>query len=128
MKKLVFLFAMVFIVSLGYAQTTVINQTNTNEGNGGNNHTAVNQTGATNLVRIDQVQDIQGDPGGVAEITATVNQSGADNTVKISQTHDGTKNNGVSPLTVTATQNGGKDNLITQIQEAGGGNWGNVVF
>ncbi|WP_319228171.1 hypothetical protein [Draconibacterium orientale] len=128
MKKLVFLFAIVFVSGIAMAQTTTVSQSNTNASEAGDNIADVSQTGS-NFVKITQVQDIAGSPGGSATVTAVVEQSGTkDNQIKIEQTHNGTKNNGVSPLSVFAKQKGGKENSITQIQLAGGSNWGNVDF
>lgn len=130
MKKLSFIFGFVFAVTMTMAQTTSINQLNSNAIGAGENISNVTQSGA-NLVQIYQEQSIttNNGTGGSATLNANVEQSGeTGNTVSITQTHTGQKNGGVWDLTATAKQEGGDGNAITQTQYLGGGDWGPMEF
>jgi hypothetical protein len=116
MKKIIFLFAMMFAVSMAMGQTTTINQTSNDE----SNQTAdVNQTGLS-TVKITQTTDKVDHPSGTSEVgfdqDAKVKQLGGnDNLVVITQTASGKINGGTYKNTIMTEQNG-KKNTAKQSQ------------
>lgn len=102
MKKLVFLFTMVFAVSMAIAQsnTSAVDQT------GSNQNALVTQTGSSNTSDVDQTS-----PAGSVN-NATVNQTGNNNIADVDQVQ---QNSVVGANNATLTQTG-NSNIGTQTQ------------
>jgi len=106
MKKLSFLFAMVFAVSMAMGQTAVVNQT-TAAGLSATQDANVTQTG-NSLVKITQVTNKE------LSHVATAEQSGGNNnTIIVSQTNEASNGSGINK---TAAKQAGYNNVIKQTQ------------